>query len=78
MVQASTMHVFIADQVLNLNPTVPDKFTLNANNLNVLFTLSVHFGDENNNITFTETGPNTAVFEATLPIGVAIHEHQNH
>ena len=69
----SIIHVFIADQAANLNPTVPDKFTLTGNNVNLLFTLAGGTFNDKNNITFTETGPNSAVFEAALPIGYAIH-----
>jgi hypothetical protein len=69
----SIVHVFIADQAANLNPTVPDKFTLTGNNVNLLFTLAGGIFNDKNNITFTETGPNSAVFEAALPIGYTIH-----
>jgi hypothetical protein len=65
----STIHVFIADQAANLNPTVPDKFTVDQNKLKSLFSLSGGTFNVKDNITFTETGPNTAIFEGTFTLG---------
>jgi hypothetical protein len=65
----NTIHVFIADQSANLNPTVPDRFNVNVDGLKSLLGLSGGTFNVKDNIVFTETGPNAAIFEAAITLG---------
>jgi hypothetical protein len=60
------VHVLIADQDANANPTVPDRFIVNQANAKSIFSLINGTFKLNNDITFTETGPNTGIFEGTF------------
>jgi hypothetical protein len=63
----STVHVFIVDQDGNLDPTVADDFDVSDTNLNdVLFDITG--GQFIGNVTFEETGDNTAKYEADVPL----------
>ena len=68
----SIIHVFIADQDANLNPTVPVKFTVNKDQLKSLFSLSGGTFNVKNNITFTETAPDTGLFEGEFRLNDTI------
>jgi hypothetical protein len=68
----SIIHVFIADQDANVNPTVPVKFAVNKDQLNNLFSISGGIFNVKNNISFTETAPNTAIFEGEFRLNDTI------
>ncbi len=59
----NTIHVFISAQDANMNPTVPVQFTVNKDQFKDLFSVSGGVFNINSNVTFTETAPNTAIFE---------------
>jgi hypothetical protein len=65
----NSVHVFIADQDANANPTVPDRFIVNQGNIKNIFSLLNGTFNLKNDITFTETGPNTGRFEGTFDLG---------
>jgi hypothetical protein len=69
----SVIHAFITSQNANLNPTVPDEFTVSGEDIKSLFSLSGGTIDTKNSITFTETGPNTAIFEGSFRLGDTIN-----
>jgi hypothetical protein len=69
----SVIHAFITSQNANLNPTVPDEFTVSGEDIKSLFSLSGGTLDAKNSITFTETGPNTAIFEGSFRLGDTIN-----
>jgi hypothetical protein len=68
----SVVHVFISAQDANTNPTVPVQFTVNKDQLKNLFSLSGGIFNIKNNVTFTETAPNTAVFEGEFRLNDTI------
>jgi hypothetical protein len=68
----SIIHAFISDQDANLNPTLPVKFTVNKDQLKNLFSLSGGTFNVKKNITFTETAPNTALFEGEFRLNDTI------
>ncbi len=68
----SLVYMVIMDQDANLNPTQPDEFDLDdtAAELNTLFDVEgADFDTDGGDITFRETGDNTALFEAVFTLG---------
>lgn len=68
----SRVYTTIKDQDANLNPTQPDEFALDdsAAELDTLFTIDgAAIDTDGGDITFRETGDNTALFEAFFTLG---------
>ncbi len=64
----SLVYMVILDQDANLNPTEPDRFAVTEDDLNTdLF--SINGGDFADDVTFWETGYNTALFEGIVELG---------
>lgn len=72
----SIVHVFMIDQDANKNPTQSDSFTLSLPDLQqVVF--EIDGGSFEDAVTFSETGDNTARFEATLQLASAASSADN-